>query len=232
MTAEFFAQLDSIVDEEWQAIKAGPFAKHVLQLGVDKDLYKQTMLQIYHYTRHNSINQAFAAWRVEPERIGLLRFCYEHANDELGHEKMVVHDLESIGLLGPGDLDTPPLPSTDALIGYIYYIGLCYGAVPRLGYSYWAETAYDHIGELLGRARTDLDLSDQNMSFFVAHAVIDVKHAEAVRHAIEQYARTDTERRLVLQVARTTLRLTGALLNEVHDAQHASAGHPCSLALK
>ncbi|MGH8885480.1 MAG: iron-containing redox enzyme family protein [Egibacteraceae bacterium] len=223
MRDNFFAQLDGVIEREWAAIKAGPFAQHVMQLGVDKDLYKLAMLQIYHYTRHNAINQAFATWRVEPERIGVLRFCFEHASEELGHERMVVHDLESIGLFEPGDLTAPPLPATEAFIGYLYYVGLHYGAVPRLGYSYWAESVYGHIGDLLGRARSDLSLTDRQMSFFVAHAVIDEKHAEEVRRAIGQHAREGAERDLILQVARTTLRLTGALLDEVHHTYHVGA---------
>jgi hypothetical protein len=211
---ELLADLDDIVEKEWAAIHAGPFARHVAEHGVDPDLYRTVLLQIYHYTRHNSINQAFAAWRVDPERIGMLRFCYEHAGEELGHEKMVVHDLESIGLFDPHDLEKPPLPATEALIGYLYYVGLHYGAVPRLGYSYWAESVYEHIDDLLGAARADLKLTDQNMSFFVAHSVIDAKHAEEVREAISRNVRPGPESEQLLQVARTTLRLTGALLDE------------------
>jgi hypothetical protein len=227
MTDVFFAELDGVIESEWAVIKQGPFARHVMRLGVDKDLYKLAMLQIYHYTRHNAINQAFATWRVEPERIGLLRFCFEHANEELGHEKMIIHDLESIGLLELGDLITPPLPATEAFIGYLYYVGLHYGAAPRLGYSYWAESVYGHIGDLLGRAQSDLSLTDKQMSFFVAHAVIDEKHAEEVRHAIKQHTKEGTERDLILQVARTTLRLTGTLLDEVHRTYHAN-GPKCT----
>ncbi len=226
MDENFFKKLDGVVEKEWDAIKQGSFARHVMEKGVDKDLYKLTMLQIYHYTRHNAINQAFAAWRVVPERVGLLRFCFEHAGEELGHEKMIIHDLESVGLFEPADIASSPLPATEAFIGYLYYVGLHYGAAPRLGYSYWAESVYSHISELLGRVRSDLSLTDKQMSFFVAHAVIDEKHAEEVRRAIEQHAKDDTERALILQVARTTLRQTGALLDEVHRTY--SAGTPKS----
>lgn len=219
---EFFSELDEIVSSEWSAIHNGRFARHVEQNGVDQDLYKRAMLQVYHYTRHNSINQAFASWRVEPERIGMLRFAYEHAAEELGHERMVIHDLESVGLLEEGDLTAPPLPATEALIGYLYYVGLHHGAVPRLGYSYWAETAYDHLEALLGRARADLQLKDENMRFFVAHAVIDTKHAEEVRRAIAQHSRPGAERDNILQVARTTLRMTGVLLDQCLDAHLAA----------
>jgi hypothetical protein len=230
MSQDFIATLDSVIDDEWREIYRAPFAQHVLRLGVDKDLYKLTMMQIYHYTRHNPINQAFATWRVEPERTGLLRFCFEHAAEELGHENMVLNDLRSVGLFEPADLETPPLPATEGFIGYLYYVGLHFGAIARLGYSYWAETVYTHIGELLGKVRADLSLGDNQMTFFVSHAEIDEKHAEDVRRAIQQHAKTDAERDLIVQVTRTTLRLTRHLLSDVHEAYHAVADAPACTA--
>lgn len=228
MSQDFTATLHAVIDDEWAQIYRAPFAQHVLRLGVDKDLYKLAMLQVYHYTRHNPINQAFATWRVEPDRTGLLRFCFEHAAEELGHENMVLNDLRSVGMFEPGDLDAPPLPATEGFIGYLYYVGLHHGAVARLGYSYWAETVYTHIGKLLGKARDDLSLDDKQMTFFVAHAVIDEKHADDVRRAIQHHARTDAERDQILQVTRTTLRLTRHLLDDVHEAYHAD-GPSCTV---
>src|SRR5687768_18477655 len=96
---------------------------------VTRGLYQDLMLQVYHYSRHNSMNQAVAAFVPAPE--GLLKFVYRHAAEELGHERMVVHDLKSIGLFEESDLRRAPLPATEALIGYLYYVALRYGPIPR-----------------------------------------------------------------------------------------------------
>src|SRR6185369_11115146 len=101
----------------------------------------------------NSINQAVAVLRAEPGQQSLLRYAYTHAREELGHELFIVHDLKSIGLLEDGDVFDPPLPATDALINYLYGVALRDGVIPRLGYSYWAESVYEHIGPLLLSAR-------------------------------------------------------------------------------
>ena len=58
------------------------------------------MCQIFHYTRHNSVNQAAAAFRADPDDLPLLRFIYGHAKEELGHERLALHDLRSSGLIG------------------------------------------------------------------------------------------------------------------------------------
>ena len=225
---DFFDRLDATVTAAWDEVKRGPYWRHVLEHGISADLYRRTLVEIYHYTKHNSVNQAFAAWRVDSELMPLLRFCYEHANEELGHEKMVVHDLDRAGLLTPGLLDQPPLPPTEALIGFLYAVALRDGAVARLGYSFWAETAYDHIGELLAKVRADLGLGDRQMTFFVAHQSIDSKHADDVRHALTRFATDPADQERVVQVARTSLFLTGQMLDAIL-AEHLAATAPVAV---
>ncbi len=131
---------------------------------------------------------------------------------------MVLHDLRAIGLLEPDESITEaPLPATDALVNYLYGVALREGPVPRLGYSYWAESVYDHIAPLLARARESLDLTDRDMAFFVAHAEIDSKHAVEVQHAIRGAVRTPADADAVYRVATTTLWLTVMLLEQAYD---------------
>jgi len=214
---ELFTRLDTSISELWAQARKGAFWQHVAAHGFDRELYRITMTQIYHYTRHNSINQAVAAFRAEPEQVGLLRFVYSHAREELGHEKLVLHDLRAVGLVGRDELvDDTPLPATDALVNYLYGVALRAGPIPRLGYSYWAETVYDHIGPLLLKARESLGLSDRDMAFFVAHSEIDTKHAVEVRHAICRAVTTREEADAVHRVAVTTLWLTISLMEQTH----------------
>lgn len=211
---ELFERLDRSVGELWAHASTSEFWRHVMTHGFDRELYRITMTQIYHYTRHNSLNQAVAAFSADPDQIGLLRFVYGHADEELGHEKMVLHDLRAIGLLGSDEgIDEPPLPATDALINYLYGIALREGPVARLGYSYWAESVYDHIAPMLLQARKSLQLTDRDMAFFVAHAEIDTKHADEVRQAIRKSVRTAGQAEAVHRVAVTTLWLTISVLD-------------------
>ncbi len=222
MIDSLFARLDTVVADGWAAIRRGPYFRHVLERGMSADLYRSTMVQIYHYTRYNSVNQALAVYRVPPERTHLLGYCYRHAGEELGHERMVIRDLESAGMLTAGLLEAPPLAPTQALIGYLYHVALNLGAVPRLGYSYWAESAYGNFGDVLSRGQRDLSLTDRQMSFFISHASIDAKHAEEVKETLTENVRTEDEAVQVIEVARTTLYLTGALLEGVALAHQGS----------
>ena len=119
---------------------------------------------------------------------------------------------ESVGLLNKDDLQRKPLPATEALIGYLYFVAFKYGPLPRLGYSFWAEDVYEQIDEALVKIRKDLSLADKNMTFFVAHAKIDEKHIDQVTDCIERFVKTPAEQAAVEQVARTTIFLTGQML--------------------
>jgi hypothetical protein len=214
MTRTFIQTLRETVDAEWASIKQGEFWDRVMgQAPVTRALYRDLMLQVYQYSRHNSMNQAIAAFVPAPE--GLLKFVYRHAAEELGHERMVVHDLKSIGLFDEADLAKAPLPATEALIGYLYYVGLRYGPIARLGYSFWAEGIYGHIQGPFAKISQDLQLTSKNVTFFGSHAQADAAHIQQVEEAIDRYAITPEDQALVIKVALTTLSLTGQLLEQV-----------------
>lgn len=213
MSQSFVPALHTAIDAQWAQIQQGEFWRRVMREPVQRPLYRDLMLQVYHYSRHNSMNQAVAAFVPAPE--GLLKFVYRHAAEELGHERMVIHDLKSIGLFEESDLAQTPLPATEALIGYLYSVSLRYGAIARLGYSFWAESVYGHIGPGLAKISQDLGLTSKNFTFFGSHAQADVAHQQQVEEAIARYATTAEEQALVSKVAATTLFLTGQILEQV-----------------
>jgi hypothetical protein len=217
--SEYIGQLQQVVDAEWARIKGGRFWK-LARENMTLDLYREMLVQIYHYTRYNSINQATAAVRVEPSKTGLLKFMFRHALEELGHETMALRDLKSLGELDEQKVtESSPLPATQALIGYLSHVAADLGGEARLGYSFWAEDSYDQFGDLLSLARSKLGLTNDNLTFFVAHSNIDAKHSAEVQREIERWVLTDEQKRRCADVARTTLYLTGCILEQVADEQ-------------
>ena len=215
-----FARLDAGIARLWAQAQRGRFWCHVTEHGCSLALYRVTMLQIFHYTRHNSINQAVAALRADPEQLSLLRYVYEHARDELGHEQLVLHDLRSLGLPSDRLPSDAPLPATDALINYLYGVALREGPVARLGYSYWAESVYAPIAPLLCRVRESLGLGERDLRFFSAHSAIDARHAVQVRSALQRAVETQEQAEAVQRVALTSLWLTLQILEQSFDWAH------------
>ncbi len=211
--SDFRKELDEICNEEWAKIKQGLFFE-LANTNISKELYIKAMVQVFHYTKNNAINQAAATFSEDHKKVGLLRFAMKHALEELGHENMVVNDLESMGV-SKDIFDTAPMPATDALNGYLDSVAIRGGVIPRLGYSFWAEDSYEHLAPLLDACQNKLGLTEKQLTFFIAHAVIDEKHADDVNNAIDRWVHTEKEKEDVKQVARTTLFLTGQILESV-----------------
>jgi pyrroloquinoline quinone (PQQ) biosynthesis protein C len=110
-----------------------------------------------------------------------------------------------------------PLPATETLIGYLYWISVKGNPFRRLGYSYWAESSYHHIRPLIAGVKSALGLSDSQLTFFVAHSDIDEAHAREVRTVIDRTCRTEDDWSALAEAAETSLRLTGRMLEAVYD---------------
>ncbi|MFL6335727.1 MAG: iron-containing redox enzyme family protein [Pyrinomonadaceae bacterium] len=212
-----FAALDRLVDGTWDDILThSRLAQSIRSGSVSRELYMIYMIETFHYTSHNARNQA-AAGVMQAHHPVYAKFCFEHAAEETGHERMALHDLLS---LGPGSTELalpPPLPATETLIAYLYWVSTQGNPYRRLGYSYWAESSYRHILPLVRGVKESLGLSDSQLTFFIAHSAIDDAHARQVRSIIERTCRSAEDWQMLGEAAETSLRLTGSMLESVYD---------------
>lgn len=212
-----YQKLESAVAEEWKNIfDRSAFVKAILAGDFSAELYQMYMTETYHYTFHNSRNQALVGVFGQGLPIHYQKFVYHHAAEETGHEMMALHDLNSIAKknLKPQDLPAP-LCATEALVGYLYWVSFTGNPLQRLGYSFWAENSYQYINPLVEKIRDRLSLKNSQLTFFVAHSDIDDEHAKEVQDMITQFAKTEADWRAIEDVARKSLRLTGNILDEV-----------------
>lgn len=211
------AQLDRTVAALWSDILAGSRLASAIREGrVDKALYAIYMLETYHYTAHNARNQALVGVR-HADNAQYAKFCFEHAAEEVGHEKMALHDVMSIGLK-QHDFEIPePLPATEILIAYLYWISFTGNPLQRLGYSFWAENAYQYINPLVDNLRKVLDLQASQLTFFIAHSDIDADHFDEIKTIMRRACRSERDWTDIARVMETSLRLTGAMLEAVYD---------------
>jgi thiaminase len=184
---------------------------------VTKPLYALYLLETYHYTRHNARNQAVVGVRCPEGELQYQRFCFEHAAEEVGHEHMALHDLKSLGVADADLAMPPPLPATTVLTGYLYWISYQGNPLQRLGYSFWAESCYEYVIPLLRNVQQRLELTNAQMTFFISHAEIDADHSKAVNDMLCKRCKTHDDWSTVAEVMRTSLRLTGAMMDNVFD---------------
>jgi hypothetical protein len=213
MTIELLKQrLESTVEQ----LMNGPNLEKVMTPGfADKRLYAIYLTETYHYTRHNSRNQALIATRPEHIDPRYLKFCLRHAEEEVGHELMALHDIKSMGYQVSEESLPKPLNSTITLISYLYHIAQHGDPLARLGYSFWAERSYQYIRPLLNLLSSGLGIEKKAMTFFNEHSEIDIDHAKLVDETINRFAKESKDFEAMGDCLETSLRLTSKMMDEV-----------------
>jgi hypothetical protein len=211
-----FIQLKQKRDREWaNLLKNSNWANFILNEVFDARFYGIYLIETYHYVMHNPKHQALVGVQMKDKLFKYIKFCFEHAEEETGHEMMAMHDLLSLGL-DKGSFAVPsPHPTTEVFIGYLYWISGNGNPLQRLGYSFWAEDSYQYIGQLMEKVQTTLSLQKSQMTFLISHATIDEKHAQEIDEMINEFCKTDDDWYAVEKVLKTSLRLQSEMLDSV-----------------
>ncbi|WNY20322.1 iron-containing redox enzyme family protein [Xylella fastidiosa] len=208
------------LDDVWRDLfRISSFLRAIQDGEVTKSLYALYLLETYHYTKHNARNQALVGVRYGDDHL-YQKFCFKHAAEEVGHEMMALHDLKNLGL-GAIDFEIPdPLPATTTLTAYLYWIAYQGNPLQRLGYSFWAEACYEYVLPMMAKVKEKLQLSTNQMTFFVSHADIDEEHSRIVNDMITRKCRVPADWQAIAEVMETSLRLTGKMMDEVYVEHH------------
>jgi len=212
-------QLKERLTQEFMKLGSSSYLAQVMEPGfADRRLYALYMLETYHYTLHNARNQALVATRQEKIDIRYLKFCLKHAEEEMGHELMALHDLKNLGYNVPAEESLPkPLGATETLIAYLYHVSRNGHPLARLGYSFWAEQSYGYIQPLLSMVSSGFGIPDKAMTFFREHSSIDEVHARQVEEVIERFAKTPEDWAAIEDCMVNSLILTARMMDQVFE---------------
>lgn len=219
-------QLDLILESVWNEILSqSKLVQAIFKGDICKALFVMYMLETYHYTKHNTKNQALVGVRnlTLPHRY--TSYCFKHAREEIGHEDMALRDIANLDFVLPEIKNLKPLPATEVLIAYLYWISFQGNPIQRLGYSYWAESCYHYINPIIQKLSSVLKLKEDQLSFFIAHSSIDEKHFKEVADMILSFCYSEQDFQDITRVMETSLRLTGQMLDNVyHEYQKVLQG--------
>jgi len=224
-TPEQAAQLekmDRLVESKISDYFARPEVAEFLVAFVSKDPrpYALFLTQVYRYTYHTARNQALVGVNPANTHVKYMRFCFEHAMEETGHELMAVHDLKAMGVpITDPVTDMPPsLPATELLVAYLYWVSTQGNPYQRLGFSYWAERSYGLFGHVVETMAEQLALDKKQMTFYFNHADIDDKHAQDVENILLLTCKTDEDWEAVQKVAAVTVDVSLDMLTQTMEA--------------
>ncbi|HEY8210266.1 MAG TPA: iron-containing redox enzyme family protein [Myxococcaceae bacterium] len=185
---------------------------------VGKELLAIYLVESYHYAKHNAQHQALAVWRAELTNRDFMRAALQHAIEEVDHDQLALRDLERMGYDRAAVERSVPLPETQGFTGFLYHSVTRENPIGRLGYSLWAEGTQEIGPGVIARLKSKFGIKDnKEISFFAAHAVLDMRHGQEARDNIDRFAVTPEDRQAVRTVATTSLKLFSGVLEAMYD---------------
>lgn len=212
-------KLDLLIAHVWQQIFASTEAKEFIEtfMGKDKRVYALYMCQVYHYAYYAARNLGLAGANTSNKETWLMHHFFEHAMEETGHELMAAKDLLALGVSLKKDFSNmpPPLPETEVLVAYVRHLSTGSEPYKSLGYHYWIEQPYAHILPFMQILKSNMSLTDKQMTFYIQHMEIDKKHGADMQKILKRICTTPEHWENIREVTQTSLELTHKMLTGV-----------------
>ena len=184
----FFITLVELTDASRRTLETIPKVHAMMHHGLPLAEYKAFLHDLYHIVWHFCPVMAAAAARCN-DRFRDVRYeLYERIEEEKGHEKWVLDDIEAVG----GDVAAakagPPSAPVQAMIAFNYYgaervhpccvLGMLYTL--EVVSSVYGGRVSDSIARALGRS-----VDAGGFKFLTSHATMDLDHMAKLNRLVK-----------------------------------------------
>ena len=198
-----------------EALLEHPLAARLRQQRVTPQLYIAWLRETWHLVRHTPAIFRHAAARLPATRAALRDWMLEQADEESGHDRLCVADLRGLGVDVDAALGGRPGAGAWSLITQDWYYAAIGNPVGLLGASSLSEELGAQIaGPVLQALGGVAALPATAFSFLGAHGVVDRKHFEDARLAVNTLI-TDAEDDELLHARRMAIRHCAQLLDDL-----------------
>jgi len=170
-------------------IQATPAVRSLVGGRPDPQSYKAYLINVWHYARHSAEVIGLAGARCVPDNPALAHYLFHHAQDELGHEKWALEDLATLGVAEAELLESRPLPSCAAMIGYEYYLAGRANPVGLFGWLYMLEAMGEDLGPTISARLSKAFEPATGVRFVRAHGVSDTVHTRELTEQITTHVK-------------------------------------------
>lgn len=178
-------------------------------------------LQMYHYVKHTVpvFRDALRAVPAGAEHEPLRRMLDFFAEDEAGHERVALRDLEALGYDPRAVARTLPLPTTLNLHGANKAAIAEYGPYYLVGETYATETVGAEMSAAIHASLSRTPELSRGAHFYALHGEADVAHAARSVEALEHALETPENRRPLLLGCLTAWRNLALMAAEIPRAR-------------
>jgi len=180
-------------------------------------LYCSVLREIYHYTKEDPQMQAYAATYFRGDDRELVPLFFRHALSEVGHEKLALADLVTLGESSEGIASSRPLPSTIAFTAFGFYQIAFGNPVGYLGYLYFLEMLPTQHGGAFREALVHAGVPESGLTFLRDHMTIDVGHNKLMEQYLSKLVRNRSDLDAAIYAMQVSAHLYAHLLQGAFD---------------
>jgi pyrroloquinoline quinone (PQQ) biosynthesis protein C len=198
-----------------EQLKATALVRSALSGQPDPGMYTRYLLNAFGYSRHSSIVMALAASRCMNSHPELASYLLHHAEEEAGHYKWALADLEGFNVSEAQAYATRPAPACRAMVGYVYYNAGHANPIGIFGWMYVLEAVGEDLGGEVARKLAHALGEQKSLRFVGGHALSDVGHTHELAEQIEKFVRLPEDQEAVGSVAEVSADLYVRMFREI-----------------
>lgn len=147
--------------------------------------YHGILLSIFHQVYMGATSLALAGSMVDSKMFEVREYLFHHAEEEMGHWKWILDDLEATGYTGKDPRTLFPKTSTQAYLSYAMFLANKF-PLGRLAMAMVLEGVSAKFGSLYGMDLVkNLNLKKNQVTFFLSHGELDQGHTEDIAQVMK-----------------------------------------------
>jgi pyrroloquinoline quinone (PQQ) biosynthesis protein C len=210
----FYDRLTTATERERNGFISIPLIGEALRSGASRELYLDFLTQAYHHVKHTFPLLALAAARTTDGAYQ--DALVEYMEEERGHEKWILNDIEAMGGDAHAVRDGKPGIACQVMVGYSYYAIEWVSPYAMLGSVHvlegmstlLADKAADAIQRSLARR------GKEGFSYLRSHGALDIEHVAFFKKLVNGIDDGRTQQ-IVIDASKVFYRLYGEIYHEL-----------------
>jgi pyrroloquinoline quinone (PQQ) biosynthesis protein C len=210
----FYDRLVSETENERNGFTSIPLIREAMHSGASRELYIDFLTQAYHHVKHTFPLLAFAAARTTDETYQ--DALVEYMEEERGHEKWILNDIEAMGGSASAVRDGAPGIACQVMVGYTYYAIEWISPYAMLGSVHVLEGMSTLLADKAADAiQRSLPLKGKDgFSYLRSHGALDIEHVAFFKKLANGITDARTQQ-TVIDASKIFYRLYGDIYHEL-----------------
>lgn len=224
MTSTFFDAIELQTRQARNELLSVPQLSDALKGEIGTATYIAYLTQAYHHVRHTVPFLMATGARLQDRNYWMQEAIAEYIEEEQGHEKWILNDIEAAGGDRQSAQNATPDLSTQVLVAYNYDYITRKNPVGFLGMVYMLESTSISLATLGAETlQQSLGLPASAFTYLLSHGTVDEEHIVFYQKLVNRIT-NEEDKSAIIDVANNTFRLFANVLRSIpHNTEHAHA---------